>query len=171
MPFTHDTGEFNIRGSLMAWLDAGLQTNKPDSIASVRLNYDHPEQPLAPPEWSVYFLGSFNDPAPFGGANVGDGKTGGRRYGLLEVDCWASRNNTAWRKQLAQMGDSVTKTYHAAASNGVRVYDFYTSETTPSALAYRIVLDGIEEREVAPDPNPDIERRRLLIHFNWIERV
>jgi len=169
----HDTGVYNVEGTLRAWLMAGLLANTPSSVSEVRLNLDMPEQPLNPPEWSVHFRVSRLSES-FQGSHVGSNQHGEIRYGTMEVNCWVSReNNPAWRKQLAQMRDAVSKSVQQlrATGSGLKVYDFYANENTPSQIAQLIKLLTITEAAVPADPNPDIQRARFLIDYLWTEKV
>ncbi len=168
-PFDHDTGVYNIEATLVSWLQAQLTTNQPPLISAVRLNLNAPEQVINPPEWSVHFLGVDSDERGFMGKHVDGGMHGITRYGIMEVNCWVTRQDTNWRAQLNQMRDAVTKS--VAVTSAVIVYDFYASSSAPPALNYRIVLDRAEDRDPPVDPNPDIERKRILIYYSWIERA
>ncbi len=169
MTFDHDTGLYNVEGSLVAWLQVQLTTNRPPLITTVRLNLNAPEQVINPPEWSVHFLGYTESDQTYTGGQVGDSLKGNIVYGLMEVNCWVSRQDTNWRAQLNQMMDAVTKA--VKSTTAVIVRDFYASSSAPPTLNYRIVLDGAEIRNPPVDPNPDIERRRVLIRFFWVERA
>jgi hypothetical protein len=173
MAFSHTYGIYNVEGTLVAWLAGQLAANKPTGVTTALLNLNHPEQPLAPPEWSVHFLGYDPDVSGIQGGHVGGGDVGGRLFGIMEVNCWVSRKTDAWRKTLNQMQDAVLKavTVLRETGGGVVLRDFYTSENTPSALTAIVHIERAEVVTTAPDPNPDIERRRILIYFNWVERA
>jgi hypothetical protein len=169
----HDTGWYNVQGSLDAWLTEALTTYKPALVPSVTIVYQSPEQPLTPPCWSVTFLGVVPMSQPAQGRYVGDGLYGERKAGIMEVSCWVTRKNTAWAAQLAQMADAVYCGVLSTMQLGsaVIIRDFYTNAVTPAATGYRIVIEGAEDRNPPADPNPDIERRRIIITFNWVQRV
>ncbi len=173
MAFSHTYGIYNVEGTLVAWLTEQLNANKPSGMSSVRLNLNHPEQALTPPEWSAHFLSYDSDVSGVQGGHVGGGQYGGRMFGILEVNCWVSRKETAWRQTLNQMQDAVLKAVTAlrATGSGVIIRDFYNSASAPPTLAGIIHIDRAEVVTTAPDPNPDIERRRILIYFNWTERA
>lgn len=169
---THGTGRYNVQASIAAWLAGQIVTYAPPLVSPQRLNLAHPEQPIDPPEWSLHFLGEDQNEM-FSGGVVGDGAHGARQYGMAEVGCWVTRKITTWRGQLAQMQDSVTKALAAVYGTGasIPVYDFYTNANTPAALAFKINITSWEVRNPPVDPNPDIERKRIMIHYNWVERV
>lgn len=174
MTFTHDTGVYNVHGSFLAWLQVQLNANVAPSVgAALAINLDHPAQTLNPPAISAVWLGAWDDPAAFAGAHVDGGKRGKRRWEMVELDIWVSRQTTGWRKQKDQLTDTIGKALSELLRSGgaLPIYDFYTSESAPAATAYTLHLTDVETRPTAPDPNPDIERVRLLITLWWIERV
>lgn len=173
MTLDHDTGWYNVQGTLNAWLAAQLAANRPASTPNAALIFDHPEQPLVPPCWSVHHLGTNPDAAGIQGGHVGNGQVGRVRYGILEVSCWVTRRDAAWRKQLAQLQDALTVALAdlQKTGSGLAIRDFYASEHQPAALAYRIMIDRAEGRMPPTDPNPDIERRRVLVYYHWTERT
>ncbi|MFA6044752.1 MAG: hypothetical protein WC718_07195 [Phycisphaerales bacterium] len=168
----HDTGVYNVEGSVTAWMAGQLLGTLPPLALTATVNVNHPEQALAPPQWSIHHLPAGSDVVGFQGGNVDGGKKGRRRFGIAEVNCWTSRSATSWRAQLAQMGDAVTRAVINLLATGgsIPIYDFYTSAGAPAALTYRIVIERAEEMAVTPDPNPDIERKRILVYYHWTER-
>lgn len=172
MPFSHTTGLFNVKATLYAWLNERLIANQPPLLAGVTFVRDFPDDAIRPPCWSVQWLGADGLSGYLGGALDG-GLYGDPRSGMVEISCWVTRRNEGWRAQLAQMEDAVTKAVMTLRATGsaIVIKDFYTSATAPQDTTYRIVLDRIEERTPPTDPNPEIERRRLLLYFNWLERA
>ena len=71
------------------------------------------------------------------------------------------------------MQDALTKAVISLRSTGsaLIIKDFYTNAAAPGNVSYRIVIDRVEARTPPYDPNPDIERRRMLLYFSWIERA
>lgn len=173
MTFTHTTGRYNVEATLTAWLYTQLVANQPASVASVVLNVDAPDEPLTPPCWSLHFLGADEDERGFEGGHVGGSDRGSLMYGIMEVNAWVSRAAVNWRAQKAQMLDAVTKALNSlySAGAGMKIKDFYTSASAPQDTTYRVTIRGWALRQPPVDPNPDIERERVLIYFQWIERV
>ena len=169
MTFSHDTGVYNVEASLSAWLWSEIAGDPPPTVTQVTLNLNAPETPIVPPMWSVHYLGSNPDVTSYQGMHTGHGTTGGLRYGIMEVNCWVSRKFTNWRAQLAQMQDAVTAAVMGTPS--VLIRDFYTDAQEPAPTGYRVVIDRVEGRMPPSDPNPDIERKRLLVYYHWTERV
>lgn len=172
MPFSHTTGQYNVKATLYAWLNERLIANKPDLLSKATLVVDFPDVTASVPCWSAHWLGADGASLYMGGITDG-GLHGDVRYGMVEISCWVTRRDENWRAQLAQMEDAVTKAVMTLRSTGsaIVIKDFYTSATAPQDTTYRIVLDRIEERTPPTDPNPEIERRRLLLYFNWLERA
>lgn len=174
MTFTHDTGLYNVHGSFIAWLQGQLLSNVAPAVGTaIYINLDHPSTPLNPPDISAYWLGAWDDAAGFAGAQVTGGKRGKRRWEMCEVDIWVSRKAAGWRKQRDQLADTIGKALSQLLASGgaIAIYDFYTSESTPSTTGYTLHVTEVETKPTAPDPNPDIERLRLQITLWWIERV
>jgi hypothetical protein len=173
MPFTHVTGEYNVESTLRNWLYVQITDNRPPLVSATRINFDFPEKPIVPPCWSVHFL-DVTPGRPLQGDYVGDNQHGRQMFGLAEVSAWVTRQaNPGWRGQLAQMVDAVTKAVHSVQSVGgnVIIKDFYTSTSAPANVTYRITIEGCEVRTPPTDPNPDFERRRILIPYFWVERA
>ena len=173
MPFTHDTGVYNVQSSLTAWLQTQLTANVPPATGALTLNLNYPDQPLVPPTVSVTFLGGDADPMTYHGGVVGATLRGGRRWGLMSIDCWVSTTHSDWRAELMQMQDSITKAFMTLLATGgsIPIYDFYTSSAAPATVAYRVFIGWVRESETAPDPNPAIKRKHLMVQYNWIERA
>jgi hypothetical protein len=172
MAFKHTTGMYNVRASLYAWLNVQVTANKPDVLSTATLQVEFPDEGIRPPCWSVHWYGA-DSTTPYMGGITDGGLYGDVRHGIVEVSCWVTRRDENWRVQLAQMEDAVTKAVMTLRSTGssITIKDFYASATAPADTSYRIVIDRIEERTPPTDPNPEIERRRLILYFNWLERA
>ena len=176
MTFSHATGQYNVLGTLYAWLQAQLTTNLPPTLTAARLVVEMPIDSVdasSLPLYSVHILGIDSEAEPYLGSIADSGMTGEHKYGICEVNCWATRRDNNWRAQLNQMQDSLTKAVVTARKTGsaIIVKDFYTNAAAPANTTYRITLDRVETRTPPYDPNPDIERRRVLIYFSWFERA
>jgi hypothetical protein len=172
MPFSHDTGIYNVQGSLVAWLQAQINASPPPATGPLILVLDHPDQPVHLPGVSVHFLGIEPDPQPVLGSQIGGGQVGLRRFGQMEIDGWASRQDANWRAQLLQMQDVITlavRTQRAAVSS-LPVYDFYTNAAAPSVLPYRVFIGDVTSQHPPAVANPAVERTRIVIRFWWVER-
>lgn len=173
MPFTHQTGAYNVQATLYAWARAQIIVNQPPLVSSVSILLQFPEGGIITPSWSFHMLTMEESPIVYQGGHVGDNQTGDRLFGIMEINCWVSRSTVGWMGQLNQMRDAVTKAVASLRATGsaILVRDFYADASAPAALTYKINIDRVEERGTATDPNPDIERKRLLLFFNWVERA
>jgi hypothetical protein len=172
MPFAHTTGTYNVKATLYAWLNEQINNNKPALLNAARVVVEFPDAGIVPPCWSLHWLGA-DGSEPYQGGYTEAGQYGEWRNGILEVSCWVTRRDENWRAQLAQMVDAVGKALLQARSTGsdILIKDFYTSATAPQNTTYRVIIDRMEERVLPPDPNPEIERRRLLVYVRWLERA
>jgi hypothetical protein len=170
---THDTGFYNVVATINNWLNEKLIVNKPPTLSAATLVFVRPEILLRAPGWSVHYLSVDDDVTPFHGGITSGGTRGRRRFGLLEISCWVTRRAVNWQQQLLQMQDAVTLSVTQQLSSGaaIVIQDYYTLASQPPDTAYRVTLTEIETREPPTDPNPDIERKRLLISFYWVERT
>ena len=105
------------------------------------------------------------------GRNVGDGQSGRQALGILEIDCYVTRTNTPnWSAILRSMRDLVETA--ATATRTVTVYDYQTSASSPSATAYKVNIDDVQETPVETDAdNPAIQRARILISYSFVYRA
>jgi len=172
MPFSHDTGVYNVQSSLGAWLQAQIAASPPPATGPLTLVLDHPDQPVHLPGMSVHFLEIDPDPQPELGSHIGVGQVVQRRAGQMESDGGAARQASNWRAQLMQMQDVITRAVRTqrAAGSSLPVYDFYTSAAAPSVLAYRIFIGDVTAQRPPAAANPSIERARIVIRFWWVER-
>ena len=105
------------------------------------------------------------------GRNVGDGQSGRKALGILEVDCYVTRTNTAnWSAILRTMRDMVETA--AVSLRTVTVYDYQTTPASPTATQYKVNIDDVQETPVEPDAaNPAIQRARILITYSFTYRA
>lgn len=174
MTFSHTTGIYNVHATLVAWLQGVYSTPAPAVGSAITINLDHPTQPIVAPDISAYFLSILDDPnMQFQGSHTGSGTHGRGKFGLLEVDLWVSRAAANWRAQLIQLYDLLSRAVINLHSTGgaVTVKDFYTNSSTPADTSYLVRIEGIEESEAAHDPNPQLERKRVIVTYSWVERV
>jgi len=174
MTFSHTTGTYNVEATVTAWLQGVFNTPVPAIGTAIALKVDYPIEPIDCPVVSVSPLGTSNDPQmTWQGGNTITGQVGRGKFGVLEVDLWASRGAQNWRRQLKQLFDLLSKEVTTLLKTGgaLNIKDFYTSDTAPQSVAYLVRIDGIEESPTAHDPNPEIERKRIILTYSWVERV
>lgn len=104
------------------------------------------------------------------GRAVGDGYAGRRALGLLSVSCYVTRTaNPNWTAQLRTMRDMVSST--ATASRTVVIQEYQADPVNPTATTFKINLEDTQETPTEADPNPAIERARVLITYSFTFRA
>ena len=91
-----------------------------------------------------------------------------RSMAILDVSLWVTRENKNWQAQLRTMEAMVVDLLVQDAT--IVIKDYQASQTEPADTNYRIVLDDIRRVATGPDPNPDVERRRILTNYEWVIR-
>jgi len=175
MTFEHKFGTYNVEGTLNNWVRVNLTAaGVPVWMPSARVVFDYPETPLISGHsghaFSVTHLGA-EVVGTFEGNNTVAGSAGQMMQGMMEVNCWVSKQQAggAWPGRLRQMGDMVGRLFTSGSQ--VEITNLYTSTAAPSGAGGLINVKRAYEVQVAPDPNPDIMRRRFLTTYRWIERV
>lgn len=164
MTTLHATNVFNVQASLNAWLQAALAAiDRPYWLPSYQLVLIAPEEEMPTPSFSVNHI-------DVGTFDRYQGRAAQHSMGIMEVNAWVSRSNFNWQAQLATMQAMVKQAALAQASGGVVIND-YSDVYTPVASAYRALLSDVQSVATAPDPNPDIQRVRLLINYRWTLRA
>lgn len=103
------------------------------------------------------------------GRTVGDGQQGRKALGILEVSCFVSRTaNPSWSAQLRTMRDLVDT---AATSTRTVVINDYSTPGVPTATPYKVNIEDVNETPVEADPNPAIQRARILIAYSFTYRT
>jgi hypothetical protein len=180
MPFAWATGDYNVQSSFNKFFKDNINGSLPSWASSIAINYNYPDFPLFDedvgdyaPKFSVTHLGAF-DESISEGQILDAGKRGQRRHLITEVSAWVNgksginTTNENWPRDLMQMGDMVRKLF--SGTRTLPIVDIYTSATNPSNTGYVMRIDKVEEVEFAPDPNPNIKRRRFLIHAFYEQR-
>lgn len=169
MSFAFTGGEYNAAGSLNKFIKDNLNTTVPAwKSGAFAINYNFPDVPLAMPCFSVTHLGGFEAGATQGNlldsANVGQWV---RR--LAEVSAWVdAKDNANWARDLMTMRDMVVKLF--SANRQIPIYNVYGSTSSPTATGFILRIIGVEDAEAAPDPNPNVKRRRLLVTYEYGQR-
>lgn len=105
----------------------------------------------------------------FQGRQAGGSDSGRRALGLLEVSCYVTRtDNPNWPAQLRTMRDMVET---AATSTRTVTISNYATPSTPVTTAYKIDLQDVTETPTEADPNPAIQRARVLIQYAFTYRA
>lgn len=175
MAFEHKFGVYNVEGTLNNWVNTNLTgAGVPAWMPSARVVFDYPESKLIDGHsghaFSVTHLGA-EVIGRYEGNNTVGGSAGQMMQGIMEVNAWMSKQQAgaAWPARLRQMGDMVG--YLFTSGQQVEITNLYTSTAAPSGVGGLINVGQAEEAAVAPDPNPDIMRRRYLVRYRWVERI
>jgi hypothetical protein len=165
MTTLHVTNPLNVEATLNQWFSANMSAiTRPSwlTFAAQAVVFNVPETGIATPCFSVNHI-------PVGQYVQHMGKQpGDRAVGLMEVNAWVSRRVTHWNAQIKTMDGMVRKVFCDFAA--VQLVDYLTDPNTPTAQPYKVNLMGLESVPVMPDPNPDIERRRFLIRYQWTQQ-
>lgn len=178
MTILHETSTWNVESTLTRYFtDALADIVRPPQLPGYEIVVNSPETPITA---SVTPCFSFrNIPAgtryPFQGNAVGDGKKGGRSLSIFEVSGWTSRkelvnSQLVWAAQLAIM-QSMVEVVVTTANNGIQVLDYSGNPNIAVETPYLIRLIELEVVDTAPDPNPSLVRRRMLVSYSWTQRA
>ena len=176
MTFSHPYGTYNVEGSFNNWFETNITgQGLPSWMPSARVVFGWDEEtPIisgySGAAFSVAHLG--NEPIQeYQGRRVGAGAVGHTREGMVDVSCWVSKQQAgnAYTQRQRQMADMVHHLF--ASAREFEITDLYGSLSAPTGIGALVRLQGAAEVDVAPDPNPDIQRRRFLVTYSWVERV
>lgn len=165
---TASIGLFNAEASLNSWLSNAIgDFELPAWMTAPKVVTNLSEAIASLPAFSVHHH-SVNTYDRWQGRAVGDGKSGVQYVGIMEINCWVSRRSRNWLAQLRIMQDMVMTLF--VRTREVAVLDYVTSQSDPVATGAIIRLEGINTVTTAPDPNPDVERARMLLTYSFIYR-
>lgn len=163
------TSSFNVEASLNAWLIAEVATaSKPGWLAVVTVVVNHEEVTASLPCLSVTHIPVSARDA-YQGRIVSATQVGRAMTALMEINAWVSRDDYGWQAQLRTMQRIVEQA--ATQDVGVLILDYESNTASPAATGYRVLLDDLQILTAPPDPNPNIERRRMQITYRWTLRV
>ena len=172
MPFTAHPGAFyNVAGSFNNYVSiqitgAGLPAFMPSAV----VNFEYPTLPLTFPSFSVTHL-STDGESISEGQNLDGGYRGYRRRGLAEISVWESvqRSSGAQIRNVQQMRDMVTRIFATGAA--FAILDLYAGTASPAGTTAVVRCGPSRDAPGVQDQNPDITRRRVLVSYEWLERV
>jgi hypothetical protein len=84
---------------------------------------------------------------------------------IMEASAWVTRQSADWRAQLETLTDYAVN--WAVATPAVVIQNYYADPTAPVATLYRVEIEEVITAEPAPDPKPDLARRRVLVTYRW----
>lgn len=167
------TNSVNVEATLNNWFNSQITgLTKPSWLPSFTVVFDEPEQAISTPSVSVYHLGGTSRKR-YQGNRVGEGKTGAAAFGLMDVSCWVSRQDSVsgqavWAAQLRTLRAYVGEVF--AGVTRLALVDYFSDPNNPTNSGYTVRFGDLEYQSTAPDPNPDIERARYLIRYDWTLR-
>lgn len=187
---------YNVEASINAWMQAALQAfSLPVWMSPLpAVVFDAPQVSASIPCFALTHIpvGVAN---PFQGRWAGTSR-GGKASGILDVSCYVSRSKSRdWVRQLRTMRDMVLST--AEASPVVVIADYAalprntvapaiattalttvalsgddgTWSNTPASTEYKANINDVTIAVTQADPNPDVERVRVLVDYSYIIRA
>lgn len=160
---------FNVEATLNDWLKTALEAiDRPAWLPAMpAVTTNLPEAVAAMPAFSVHHI-PVNTYDRWQGRAVGGGKRGVHYVAIMEVNAWVSRKARNWEAQRRTMQDMVASVF--TETSEVEIKNFVANQTSPTGTGTLVRLDSFNGVATAPDPNPDIERARLLITYSFIYR-
>ena len=164
MATLHPTSTYNVETSLNTWLQTELATyTGPPAIPTTALTLTVPEAGINPPAFSLIHIPiGRND--RFQGRHGTAGENIMVAHAMMDVSVWVSRTAVTWQQDLMIMDAVVNQ---IAAANPTVNISSYATAASPSATIFRVLLGEVQTVQTVPDPNLDIERRRILITYDW----
>lgn len=164
----HASNTFNVEASLNKWLyDTLTAMTKPAWLPAWTFVQNSPDDSELPtPAVSVHHL-PISVRALYQGDNGGEGERVVAAAALLEVNVWVSRSAQNWVAQKRTLTAMVQDAFAGAAT--VIINDYYADAGNPAS--YRVVLRELETQQTGQDPNPAIDRVRMLIRYDWTLRT
>ena len=167
MTTVHVTSTYNVEASINAYFKAAFTAiSRPSFLPALPYFAENtPEVKANFPAFSFVHLpaGSMD---VYQGRNAEAGARAVRDLGILDLSVWVIRTAANWNAQLRFM-QAMVETAYMDSRGGVIVKDYTTTPATPSASSYRATFNDLDVVIVSPDANPDIERRRLLVKYQW----
>ena len=170
MPALSAATRYHVEATLNAWLNTTLGAiTLPAWMPTLpTLVYNPDEITASLPCFAVTHIpaGMLND---IQGRVVGDGQQGRRALGIMEVSCYLKRtDNPSWPAYLRTMRDLVETA--ATSTRTVVIYN-YSTPGVPTATAYKIDIQDVTETPTEADPNPALQRARVLIRYSFVFRA
>jgi hypothetical protein len=170
MTTLHVTNDYNVEASINKHIkDALTAITRPSILPTLPSFVENtPEVTASLPAFSFVHLpaGSIDS---FQGRNAETGTKAARNLGILDLSLWVSRVTVNWNAHLRVM-QAMVNTVYLDSKSGVIIRDFRTTPSAPTVSAYRVVFNDIDIVIVSPDANVDIERRRILLKYEWMMR-
>jgi len=170
MTTVHVTSDFNVEASINAALQTAFNAvSMPAWLSTPAVVYDWPEITANTPCFSIiHYTNALSD--NYQGRGDGAGNSTVRASGLMEVSAWVSRDQKyngqdVWAARIRFMEGMINSVF--TANPVILIKDYMTSQTSPTATAYKVNMKNVNFIQVADDPNPAIRRRKALISYFW----
>lgn len=171
MTAIHVTSTYNVEATLNNYFKTALQAfTLPSWLTQpVSVVMNTPEVIASLPAFSLTNI-SVGAMDIYQGRNAEPNTRAMTELGILEISAWVTRKtNPQWNAQLRTMCSMIESAY-LDSKGGVILKDYQSNPSSPSNVAYRVVLNDLDIVVVSADSNPDIERRRYLIKYQWTVR-
>lgn len=169
MPTIAAASHFNAEASLNASFATFVNAvTLPAWLSRPAVVYDAPDIEPSVPCYSLFHI-PVSSADPYQGSRESASYRVSVETQMVEISAWASRADVNWMAQLRTMND-IVKTWRLQ-SRHIVLMDYATSQSAPSATSYRLELDEVIETGVEPNPNPGIERRRMMVTYKWTYRA
>jgi hypothetical protein len=170
MTTVHVTSTYNVEASINAYFKTALTAmSRPSFLPTLPYFAENtPEVKANFPAFSFVHLpaGSMD---VYQGRNAEPNTKAMRNLGILDLSAWVIRSAVTWNAQLRFM-QGMIETAYLDSRGGVIIRDYTTTPASPSASNYRATFNDLDIVIVSPDANPDVERRRCLIKYQWDAR-
>ena len=169
MTTIHPTSTVNVEATINAHFRSALNAlSLPLGLATrPTIIADMPEEVAVFPSISFFHIPmAFSELFQGRNADIGDSVEKGR--GMLDVSAWVSRNSINWQAQLRAMQSMIEDV--AVSTKNLVILDYNADPSNPVATNYKLDFRAPQPVSTAPDPNPDIYRRRVLVVYFWTYR-
>lgn len=167
MTSVHATNTYNVEASINKYFkDAFTVMTRPSFLPALPYFAENtPEVKANFPAFSFVHLPSGSLDI-YQGRGITETTKGMRDLGILDLSAWVIRSATSWNAQLRFM-QAMIETAYIDSRGGVVIKDYATSISNPQATNYRVTFNDLDVVITSPDPNVDVERRRILIKYQW----
>lgn len=155
----HVTAPLNVQTTINVWLKQALEEYVlPPQLPSWKYVEMMPESGIEPPAISIFHIPIEDTPN-----NIDSDSRA-----LADISVWVTRKDHAWSYQRLYMHSMIAQTMAGFTEIQIHDYVFDPANSTPEP--YRIVFGTLDAVPNVPDVNPDIERTRLLLAYEWKTR-
>ena len=175
MTSIHATASVNVKATLAAWMQTNLAlVDRPANLDAYTVEMNIPQEGIATPSYSITHIDAGRMSRYQGNAASATLK-GYYALGILDVSAWVSRVQVNWQAQLRWMVSAAERVVIGQEHGAIEIQDYITDPSSPTDTEFRItLLDMAIPQLVIPNetfnPNPNIERVRMVINYQWIIR-